>query len=280
MQIHLDSDLRAFFEKTKSFLDQEKRLHSMLRGLIRRYLEIPKPMSLLSRMIDENGNLIALGIQTEPERTLIIPKLSEAIAENFAELLAARVERLPGANGPVPAVNAFAEKWAKRKLQQTKLCTNLRLFELKELVPAKAVSGFARLVENGDRDVIYRFMREFHDEAIPHESRQSTEDLYKGIDKGISQGIYFVWEDQGEVVTLLGSGRETEEEKWIAPVYTPPKFRGNGYASALTAHASQIILESGKVGMLFTDQSNPISNNIYQRLGYMPLADFKHIAFA
>jgi len=32
-------------------------------------------------------------------------------AEKFAELLSKKIDFLPGVNGPVPAVDAFAEKW-------------------------------------------------------------------------------------------------------------------------------------------------------------------------
>ena len=55
----------------------------------------------------------------------------------------------------------------------------------------------------------------------------------------------------------------------IGPVYTPPEHRGRGYASGVVAHASGLALASGAPGCtLFTDLSNPISNRIYERLGY------------
>jgi predicted GNAT family acetyltransferase len=57
-------------------------------------------------------------------------------------------------------------------------------------------------------------------------------------------------------------------------VYTPPQHRGRGYASALTAAASQDQLDRGhRYCFLFTDLSNPTSNKIYQSIGYEPVCD-------
>jgi predicted GNAT family acetyltransferase len=55
----------------------------------------------------------------------------------------------------------------------------------------------------------------------------------------------------------------------IGPVYTPPELRGNGYATALVAAASQEQLDAGEPAcFLGTDLANPTSNAIYQRIGY------------
>ena len=60
--------------------------------------------------------------------------------------------------------------------------------------------------------------------------------------------------------------------QWIGrlgPVYTPPEHRGHGYAAAVTAAATQAVLDAGGRGvMLFTDRANPTSRGVYARLGY------------
>jgi predicted GNAT family acetyltransferase len=61
----------------------------------------------------------------------------------------------------------------------------------------------------------------------------------------------------------------------IAAVYTPPPLRGRGYASAIVADLSQKMLNAGRrFCFLFTDLANPVSNKIYQRLGYKPVGDW------
>jgi hypothetical protein len=66
----------------------------------------------------------------------------------------------------------------------------------------------------------------------------------------------------------------------VGPVYTPPEFRGHGYASAATAAASQQALDAGASEvLLFTDLANPVSNSIYQRIGYRAVEDRIVLAF-
>jgi predicted GNAT family acetyltransferase len=66
----------------------------------------------------------------------------------------------------------------------------------------------------------------------------------------------------------------------ITLVYTPPSFRGRGYASACVAALSASLLASGrKFCFLFTDLANPTSNSIYQKLGYRPVCDMREYCF-
>ena len=68
-------------------------------------------------------------------------------------------------------------------------------------------------------------------------------------------------------ITVAGVSR-------IGPVYTPPAFRRHGYGAAATAACTQDALERGaRQVVLFTDQANPTSNGIYQRIGYRALDD-------
>ena len=67
----------------------------------------------------------------------------------------------------------------------------------------------------------------------------------------------------------------------VGPVYTPPGLRGHGYASAATAAVSQQALDAGAGDVvLFTDLANPVSNSIYQRIGYQPVEDRTVLAFS
>ncbi|MGH9000773.1 MAG: GNAT family N-acetyltransferase [Acidimicrobiia bacterium] len=66
----------------------------------------------------------------------------------------------------------------------------------------------------------------------------------------------------------------------IGPVYSPPHVRGRGYASNCVARLSQLTLEGGaSTCMLYTDEANPTSNGIYQRIGYRPVAEARQYRF-
>ena len=59
-----------------------------------------------------------------------------------------------------------------------------------------------------------------------------------------------------------------------------PEHRGRGYASGCVAALSQAMLDRGKrFCALYTDLSNPISNKIYQNVGYRPIVDCSMVSF-
>jgi predicted GNAT family acetyltransferase len=83
-----------------------------------------------------------------------------------------------------------------------------------------------------------------------------------------------------EPVSMAGSARPVGKGITIGLVYTPPEKRRKGYAAALVAALSQHMLDSGyEYCTLFTDLANPTSNEIYQRIGYRPIADYDTYLF-
>jgi hypothetical protein len=93
------------------------------------------------------------------------------------------------------------------------------------------------------------------------------------------RGIY-LWED-AQRVSLTGYSGPTRNGIRIGPVYMPPEFRRQGYASALVAGVSQHLLDTGrKFCFLFTDLANPTSNKIYMRIGYEPVCDMDEYNFS
>ncbi len=77
----------------------------------------------------------------------------------------------------------------------------------------------------------------------------------------------------GQAVHLTGANAVSFGAQRIGPVYTPPEHRGHGYASAAVAEISRRFLAAGSRPCLFTDQANPVSNRIYQAIGYRPVVD-------
>lgn len=66
----------------------------------------------------------------------------------------------------------------------------------------------------------------------------------------------------------------------VGPVYTPPEGRRNGYGTAVTAACTAGALQAGAEHVvLFTDLANPISNSIYQQIGYRPVSDRVILSF-
>jgi len=79
---------------------------------------------------------------------------------------------------------------------------------------------------------------------------------------------------------MAGITREMQTVSGIAHVYTPPYFRGRGYASSCVAQLSQLILDKGFAKcVLYTDLANPTSNSIYMKMGYRAICDSLMLKF-
>jgi predicted GNAT family acetyltransferase len=86
-------------------------------------------------------------------------------------------------------------------------------------------------------------------------------------------GIVF-WLDQGRPVSFASFGGPTPNGIGVGPVYTPPEARCRGYATALVAQLTKMLIEGGRrFCFLDTDLANPTSNSIYPRVGYEPVTD-------
>ena len=93
-------------------------------------------------------------------------------------------------------------------------------------------------------------------------------------DDRLSYGGLTLWEVAGEPVAMAGRTRDVAGVGRVAPVYTPPAQRQRGYGAAVTTAVTQSALDAGAAAVvLFTDQANPTSNALYQRLGYRPVED-------
>ena len=92
-------------------------------------------------------------------------------------------------------------------------------------------------------------------------------------------GFLALWMD-GVPVSMAGFPARTRNTVRVGYVYTPDEHRRKGYATALVAHVSSHILDSGfRHCVLYTDLANPTSNNIYRAVGYLPVQDVMDVSF-
>jgi predicted GNAT family acetyltransferase len=66
----------------------------------------------------------------------------------------------------------------------------------------------------------------------------------------------------------------------IGSVYTSPVERGHGYGAAVTSAVCRWVLDHGaRDVVLHADLANPVSNAIYQRIGFQAVHDGRIVAF-
>ena len=93
--------------------------------------------------------------------------------------------------------------------------------------------------------------------------------------KKIENENVFFWKDSnGLIVSMAAKVRTTTNTASLSWVYTQKEQRGKGYGTKITAYLTHHCLNQGfQECNLFTDASNPVSNYIYTKIGYMQIGE-------
>jgi GNAT superfamily N-acetyltransferase len=213
-----------------------------------------------------------------PPHPLLLTAIPPGVAADLAMALAGRP--LSGVNGHVAAAEAFAATWRDgRPGGRATVKRRLRLYRLGELAwPDPAPDGTPRVAADADAPLLIDWFAAFADEV--HDT-DAGEDQTADVRDKLSYGGALIWEAGGRPVAVACLTRQVVKMTRIGPVYTPPEFRGRGYASVLTAEASRRARAAGaEEVLLYTDLANPTSNSIYRRIGYRAVEDRVALAFS
>jgi len=230
------------------------------------------PYLVLAR---RNGAVIAAAMRTPPFGVTISATEDAEAVELIAKDLARTYPSIPGVIAPVAVADRFAAKWESVTPFRRKVRANERIHRCSEVTRARSPRGGMRPYRDSDRELTLQWNKLFISESkLPHPGGDA--ELHRAIDRrlGSRDGGYFYWEVDGEIVSMTGVGGRTPHGVRIGPVYTPPSFRGKGYATALVADVTQMMLDRGMdFCFLFTDLANRTSNSIYAQIGYFPVID-------
>jgi len=225
--------------------------------------------------IESDGEVIGVAAQTRRIACAVTRLPAEALAPlaNFLHDL-----DWPGRGfvGPVEAVDPLADLWMQRSSRPKRLQVSLRLFKLTAVVPPAPAPGQMIPARNEQRDLIARWHEGFA-RSIGEPDANPRQSAARMLD----ERRLFAWSDGSRLCSIAASAGPTPSGIRINHVYTPPEFRGRGYASNLVASLSQHLLDGGRAFCsLFTDLANPTSNKTYQQIGYRPVCDFRNWQFA
>jgi predicted GNAT family acetyltransferase len=276
------ADAGAFLEAAGPFLAAREAEHNLMLGLAGRLRSNPHAYGsddpYLARVAGEGGETVAVGLRTPPHNLV----LSEVDDERALDALAADVKAtfagLPGVLGPKEPTASFVRRWQALTGSRGRIAMAERIYAAGSVSWDGQVPGALRPFRDDDREVVLSWLEAFRAEAMTEPSPESGAEVLERrvADPG---GGFVLWED-GEAVSVAGYGGPTPSGIRLGPVYTPPEWRRRGYAAALTAALTRMLLERGRrFVFLVTDLANPTSNGVYLRVGYRPVTDVDQWTF-
>jgi uncharacterized protein len=271
MQLQRFQDVQQFYERVQDYLMSYEAHHSLLFSILHILLHHPEryPHPPYLATVEADGEIIAATMQTPPHKLVLSKMVDLQASQLIAQDLVPRATTLPGVLGLVPEAQAFVSAWQDLTQQPARLAFELRMHQLQTVQPIRPTPGHLRPATESDRPLLIQWNHDFMMEAFG----TLEEDPAQTAAYQLSQKRIYIWQDQ-EPVAMINSRVSTPHGATIAPVYTPPKHRRQGYATAAVAALSQQLLDQGyRYCFLFTDLANPTSNHIYQLVGYQAIAD-------
>ena len=189
---------------------------------------------------------------------------------------------IPGVTSEKSLAECFAKTYAGIRGVKYSVAQNLRLYELikvnPEIAPDITVNGSLRLTRDSDMAFLPYWLEGFNSDCFGAPPFVQPDAAY--YQHEVDAKKVYIFEDRGVPVSFANTNRELQTLCCIGGVYTPPYFRRKGYATSCVAALSQVCLEHGFTRcVLYTNLANPVSNSIYQKIGYVPINDSSDIKF-
>jgi predicted GNAT family acetyltransferase len=270
MDVTRYSTAREFLDAAEPFLLRAEVENSLMLGIARELLAYQGTLAVTPYLavVRDGDEICAAAFRTL--RTKL--GITRATRNDALRVLAADVQAvapaLLGVLGPEPSARIFADELAALRGARATRTVSQRIFELREVIaPTSPPAGELRLARTDDAALLSEWIAGFLMEV------REVGDSEALVADRLRRAQLFVWDDDGPRTMAAWAGK-TPNGVRVNFVYTPPELRGRGYASACVAALSQRLLDDGNdFCCLYTDLSNPISNSIYQKIGYRPVSD-------
>lgn len=271
----------AFIVRAGPFLAAHEAEHNLALGLLGRLRSEPRLYGFDPAFViaEDAGSVVGCLLRTPPHGVVLSRFASLAAVDVVAEAVLDMHPGLPGAVGPNEVVARFAATWSRLTGVEAHVSVRQRVHAASTVLAVPQAPGSMRQARPEELRTILDWLGAFAAEALGEiHDAEDVEATYRRRDAD-PEGAWLVWDDGG-AVSLAGYGNPTPSGTRVGPVYTPPEFRGRGYATSLVAGLTAERLAAG-LGFcfLFTDLANPTSNAIYARIGYEPVADWEQWAF-
>lgn len=256
-----------FLERGGPWLMQNEAEHNLVLGIAAQLRNAPQPNAFLATL-EHDDVVVGCAFRTPPFK-LSVTRMPVGAAKALAAHVMTLEDATPAVLGPEAVASVVASEIAQQQGRSAQPGMRQRIYELRAVKrPAHMPPGKLRLAQPADFRLLASWL-----EAFAEETNHGPGDVRNYTQSHITNKTVFLWDDDGAKTSVLWSGL-TPNGVRIGFVYTPPADRGRGYATAAVAEASQRALDSGyEFCCLYTDLSNPTSNNIYQKIGYEPVAD-------
>ena len=273
-------DPDVFLAATARGLEDAEAINGLMLGLALRLREDPlryggRP---LLATVGDGEDLDLMVLMTPPRNLQIVSP--GGYRERATQILAAELHQrdwpVPGVMAERQVAQAFADHWGRIAGPRPRIGQQQRIYELRKVDHPDYPPGEFRPATIADLDLASEWIGSFHEEIFGSPRADESAKLARNT---LESGALFFWAAAGPV-SMAARTRPTPHGESISLVYTPPRHRRRGYATAVVAKLSQMLLNEGRsFCALYTDAKNPTSDRVYRSVGYVPVGEVVNIHF-
>ncbi len=276
MRVRRFDTAAAFLERAEPWLLEQEAANNLVLGIERRLLsgDHPYQAPIYLATVEDDGAVCGCAYRTPPYKLGVTQVPAEAmplLVDDVAEVY----ETIPAILGPEGEAIQFADLWTQRVGGRWELGMRQRVHALGQVIPPnEPAPGTLREARTADLSLVVDWSAGFiRDTGVDGgQSRALAKRL-------VDQRNMYLWEDD-QIRSMASVSGKTQRGIRVGYVYTPPEFRGRGYATTAVAALSQLMLDRGRrFCFLYTDLANPTSNAIYRRIGYETVCDVVDVNF-
>ena len=222
--------------------------------------------------IEDEEKIYLIGLITKTERKGLLiyfenyDNLTESCELLVDEILKRDVD-LKEIKAPKGIAEIIYNLYTKKKDVEIKKIKKKYLMKLNQLNENYNSDGIIRKATIEDLDFEKETVLHIFEETLEEEI--SEERAYEVAKIFIDKGLYFLIDENGEILSQVATTRESKHGYTIGAVYTPIDKRNNGYAKICLYKIIKQLQESGKdIFVLYINEKKIQNRALYESIGF------------
>ncbi len=266
VKVVFSEDPAFILSRAGVFLSSQPVLHNMVLSILHARVAQGDPGRYW--MATWREDVVGVVLQSPLTFPATLTPMEPPIATAMVDTIVDAGISLPGINGEAATAAIFSGQWSERSKSAATPFQGNRLYELLRVSAVPNVEGTLRPAGPEDRSLMILWTRAFQQEI-----GESADDTELRVDRGLAAGQLWLWDRDGETVSMAVARDPLAGVVRLSGVYTPGEKRKRGYAEACVHALSKRLRDAGHRCILYTDLANPTSNSIYWRIGYRAVAE-------
>ncbi len=283
MDIKFYNDIHEFYNLVLDFLLKKEAENNILLSILSTLKINPKRYGEENPVlitVNQDDEIKLVSLRTPPYNQIISYTRDLNNIDFLVDKLLQKDTEVPGILGFKEGVEKFINLWCESKNLKRKLVRNERIYKLGKVAEETLGNKVFIVGNEKNQAVILDWAKKFVYEALPETNESQLNRALEAIKEDIKNNKIFLLKDNDKIVSMARKAGKTPNGNLVNLVYTPPELRRRGYATECVAKLSKLLLQEGnKFCFLLADLMNPISNSIYQKIGYRPVIDIDEYKF-